>query len=78
MAQRDHTGSTTENYNDAAGSQQAAARSAADGSGDGRDAQALQRAEEMVDRLAASIGSYARRLGDKALRLVARAREGPR
>jgi len=39
------------------------------------DPQTMQRAEEMVDRLADSIGSYARRIGHQVLRLAARARE---
>jgi hypothetical protein len=39
------------------------------------DPQNMQRAEEMVDRLAENIGSYARWIGHQALRLAARARE---
>jgi alkylhydroperoxidase family enzyme len=39
------------------------------------DPQTMQRAEEVVDRLADNLGSYARWIGHHVLRLAARARE---
>jgi len=85
MAHREAHSPTTEEHNgnaearfsgEEAGGRPSDARSAeADSTRDWMDPQTMQRAEEMVDRLADSIGSYARRIGHQVLRLAARARE---
>lgn len=88
MAQRESKSPTTEDHNgnaearfsaEEAGGRTSHTRAASDSTQDDTralmDPQTMQRAEEMVDRLADNIGSYARRIGHQFLRLAARARE---
>ena len=88
MAQRESKSPTTEDHNgnaearfsaDEAGGRPSHTGPESDSTRDETrawmDAETMQRAEEMVDRLADNIGSYARRIGHQVLRLAARARE---
>ena len=79
-AKEDHNGAEARFSAEEAGGRPSRARSDAsestrDEAGAWMDPQTMQRAEEVVDRLADSIGSYARRIGHQVLRLAARARE---
>lgn len=74
MSEHEGVSAATEKHNGAADSREAA-RAATNGFHEGQKAETMHRAEEMVDRLAANIGEYARCLGHQILRLAARARE---
>lgn len=89
MAKQEASSSTTENHNGNPESRfsteelggrtsprrAAASETTSEEARDWVDPKSMQRAEEMVDRLADNIGSYARWLGHQVLRLAARARE---
>jgi hypothetical protein len=74
MAQRESTRPLREDHDGNTESRFDAEAAAKQGRG-GMDQETMQRAEEMVDRLAANIGSFVQRFGHQVVRLAARARE---